>query len=414
MGSFLVLCLVAHYCTARLTGHWQCDADPAASWAALRTRHAPLEALAVAVAPTVERRELWYRDWLERFVERLPPRLEMSSQWAGREPAVLGLERRVAVTLVVGGTARALEFEDIDGATQLVSFRVQDEAPVAAADSEPLVVCSYNVWHFTEPYTMRLERLRALLSDQKCDVLVMQEVRYRWVSGAPEQRWQLAHLLPADARAWHWSRAMTYLGEGGFRHDEGLAWIVRGGGAGHARVVGTSTLTLSRNYNDPDDAHQRVLLRVSVRVGPAGPVLHVFVTHMSLSISAQRRNALEIWRELQRHSGPQLLVGDLNGTPQEAMYRFFTGREQWDGARGDMVDVWTHSHSDADSGNTFFAWDPHKRIDFMLMRNHGRVLRAGNATLFGRAARKADAASDHMGMRAVVHVTGGDGAPPPR
>jgi endonuclease/exonuclease/phosphatase family metal-dependent hydrolase len=96
--------------------------------------------------------------------------------------------------------------------------------------------------------------------------------------------------VAVGASAYHWSRAMTYFGEGGFHHDEGLAVVMR---TDAHTITLTHTTYLSRNYSDPQDEHQRVLLHVILDGN-----IHLFNVHMSLSLQAQRRNAIEILKEM--------------------------------------------------------------------------------------------------------------------
>jgi hypothetical protein len=43
-----------------------------------------------------------------------------------------------------------------------------------------VVVCLYNVWHYTSPYRARLAKIAALLKEKDCDVILLQEVRMKW------------------------------------------------------------------------------------------------------------------------------------------------------------------------------------------------------------------------------------------
>jgi hypothetical protein len=85
-------------------------------------------------------------------------------------------------------------------------------------------------------------------------------------------------------------------------------------------------------------------------------------------------------------------------TSNECRHRFLTGAVEWEGMRGDMIDLWPHelgavlllflrccvlsvvracgsvfveSFSPSGLGYSFPAWKPIKRIDFMLMRGEG-------------------------------------------
>ncbi len=122
----------------------------------------------------------------------------------------------------------------------------------------------------------------------------------------------------------------------------------------------------------------------------------------------------------------QCTQGDLNGTPHEEMYRFLTGKLQWQGKfstkalitvqncnnnihqlgiRGDLVDMWLLSNGDAreEAGFTFPAWAPIKRIDFMLLRGDADSVTVNAMRLVGRSQSQQSTASDHLGLVAELH-----------
>lgn len=84
------------------------------------------------------------------------------------------------------------------------------------------------------------------------------------------------------------------------------------------------------------------------------------------------------------------------------MYRFLTGKLEWQGVRGDLTDMWPLRHG-ADAGLTFPAWQPVKRIDFMMMRAGGNISVA-EMRLVGRSQSKQSTASDHMGLIAELRM----------
>lgn len=58
-------------------------------------------------------------------------------------------------------------------------------------------------------------------------------------------------------------------------------------------IIETSWTPLSRDRDDREDDHQRVLLRACV-LSPRGVKINFFVTHLSLSVNARRRSAVEV------------------------------------------------------------------------------------------------------------------------
>ena len=50
--------------------------------------------------------------------------------------------------------------------------------------------------------------------------------------------------------------------------------------------------------------------------------LHVYVTHLSLSQKARERSVVEIWKHMSQHSGPAVLMGDLNAQPDSPEYKW--------------------------------------------------------------------------------------------
>lgn len=245
------------------------------------------------------------------------------SQWREREVALFGVETALHVVHTSGAWLRTVMHEDIDGARTLTAFlsgggAKQELSPPPHHHPSDLIVCSLNAWHFTEPYAARLPRMRALVAG--CHVVALQEMRYRWsAKGSAQSRWMMSDFVQSDTAAWHWSRAMTYF-EGPFHHDEGLA-VMQSNASPYA-IADTQTVFLSRDPHDEQDEHQRVLLRARLVHRHTGTALHVFVTHMSLSLAAQRRNAVEIVREMRRHDGAQLLMVCVFGALRFRVFAF--------------------------------------------------------------------------------------------
>lgn len=341
------------------------------------------------------------------WTEGLPSVLAGKSQWKDRRFTVFGAEEVLRVWWGNEASMQVVIFEDVEGGRTVTSFLpLRRFGAFSSSDDDSslqrFVVCSYNVWNWNHPYELRVSRILALLERESCDLTLFQEMRYRWAASQTVSRWMIKDLVkPNTTSAWHWSRAMTYIGEGGFHHDEGLAFTLAQGSGFY--VVDIESFPLSRNPNDEQDEHQRILLRAQLSDAAGKRSLNVFVTHMSLSARARARNAVEILRIMQRYSGggPQIFAGDLNGTPDDHMYKFFTGALTMEGITGDLIDVWANlGGGGGGDGFTFPAWKPEKRIDFLMMRSSAESsLVANSIRLFGAASTQSAAASDHLGLR---------------
>jgi len=263
--------------------------------------------------------------------------------------------------------------------------------------SRSLTLTSFNLWNFNEPYLQRLNAICALLSDKPADWVGFQEARYdyykEWDSGEQYQqsasgsfngthRFQVEHLaecLPGHQFAFDPAHTDLHTDTGRFHVDEGLASFSR------LPVLASSYLRLTRDFGDEFDAHQRLVQRSLVETS-LGPV-NLFQTHLSLSPKARLRNVREIWAYVQRFSSPQVLLGDLNATPNDQAIRYLCGKFKQDGESGDFVDAWSLAEDrsvirsssegsgdrkDPDkvirNGYTFSSFEPNKRIDFFLLR----------------------------------------------
>jgi len=269
---------------------------------------------------------------------------------------------------------------------------------------------SFNIWNLNPPWHDRLDLIIKTIEKVQPHIIALQEVRFsqqktsqfynqdlkssssrkrsRNLRKLKQQQKEEFHQMSDIVRAlpsgyqYVYQPAMTYLERlpnGGFsRIDEGLAILSR------FPIVETSFLRLTRNFSDPQDTHQRLCLRAMIRINDFGKPLNVFVSHWSLSLSARKRNALEIWNFVNHFSQPQILCGDFNDTPDSEAVRFLLGEEQpfSNGLKGDFKDAWqqhwktryspTMDREEEESiGWTFTALEsaPKKRIDFILYRS---------------------------------------------
>jgi endonuclease/exonuclease/phosphatase family metal-dependent hydrolase len=68
--------------------------------------------------------------------------------------------------------------------------------------------------------------------------------------------------------------------------------------------------------------------------------VNFFSTHFSLSASARRRNVQELFKYANKHSLPQVIVGDFNDNPEGEAIQFLIGNHKLNGTTGDFKDAW--------------------------------------------------------------------------
>jgi endonuclease/exonuclease/phosphatase family metal-dependent hydrolase len=283
-------------------------------------------------------------------------------------------------------------------------------------------------------------------------------VRYDVSQSFRAQVAQLIELPAFKDYQFVWERGMTYL-----NFQSPYNWHVDEGVAVFSRfpITRADYRVLSRDLNDLGDKdHQRVCLRA--RIQPPGcRSLDFLVTHLTLSDTARHRAVSEIieWvgsfeteqpipfaftaypttafvaaGNASDHSDDVLteeekgeavegasvvLVGDMNAEPASSSIELFLKPSA---NRPSFIDSWLALHPDANDPNapkearglSFPAWEPQKRIDFILVKQEQRaewsvevrdVHLMGNTTL---APEKRDlhreVSSDHLGLCAVLSL----------
>ncbi|TYZ66268.1 hypothetical protein PybrP1_005419 [[Pythium] brassicae (nom. inval.)] len=253
-------------------------------------------------------------------------------------------------------------------------------------------ILSYNVWN-TNPsadvygfakrwpqYAKRMDHLARFVREARADIVGFQEVRYDSELGGAGEHAQVQHLarrLPGYQFVYQ--PAMGYLNKNQpyERIEEGPAVFSK-----HP-IVHSDYLLLSRDPNDPNDAHQRLCLHAVVDVPGWGRV-DVYVAHLSLSERAREQSMVEIWRFMRAGQGvTQVLLGDLNAEPHSRGLRFLRGEAALLGETTDLTDAFLATNTEAaprsaDPGDrharfTFPSDNPAKRIDFVLYRGKGRA-----------------------------------------
>ncbi|XP_019646331.1 PREDICTED: uncharacterized protein LOC109486861 [Branchiostoma belcheri] len=281
--------------------------------------------------------------------------------------------------------------------------------------SGELKIASYNVWNFNggpggsvKAYVQRAQHLGQVLADCAADVIALQEVRFAYNRGGPlgpNQIQHFTHYLPGYQYVFQ--PAMSYPESILGRVEEGVAIISK------FPILSHDYILLYRNASDSEDFHQRICLHAEIETPYLG-LVHLFVTHLSLSEPAQDRSVVQIWEFMQRFSGPAVLVGDLNTEPHSKAIRFLQGVEEIDRVKTEgLQDAWLMKYPEPradrdgtywrneirDSGLTFNALKNHleKRIDYMFVRLPSDV-HLHNISLLDDGKRGYAAASDHVGL----------------
>ncbi|NOZ29304.1 MAG: hypothetical protein GXP39_14805 [Chloroflexi bacterium] len=210
-------------------------------------------------------------------------------------------------------------------------------------------VMSLNIWNYNEPWPRRRELIVQAVRAAAPDVVAFQEIR-----SDPErderdddgqrlnQAQQIAARLPEYPHL-AFQPAMYYP-TGAW---EGLAFLSR------IPFAGRDWVCLSRDSDDPEDRHQRIVLHAHFEL-PDG-LFHLFNTHLSLSRAARVCNVREALSYLNRFSGPRLLVGDLNELPDQAPMAMLRD--------AGWTDVWAALRP-REPGYTYRSDGPWQRIDY--------------------------------------------------
>lgn len=209
-----------------------------------------------------------------------------------------------------------------------------------------LRVLTYNIHHGEgSDGKVDLERIARVVSEQKPDLVALQEVDVKTRrTGGVDQPAVLAKLTGLHAA---FGRGIDY----------------QGGEYGNA-VLSRFPIRSTRVHPLPvkEGEERRCALVVTVRPAENGPEITFVATHLNYRDEAERlREADEIHRVLKEgQDKPTILAGDLNARPESKTIRRF-------------VPGWTDAAAaggkgDAEAAATFPADKPNRRIDFVLLR----------------------------------------------
>ncbi|KAJ8316831.1 hypothetical protein KUTeg_004735 [Tegillarca granosa] len=270
-----------------------------------------------------------------------------------------------------------------------------------------LNVMSYNVWNMNsmtkkdQDYVKRIKRVRQIIRKINPDIIGLQEVRYEHLKGGrlgPNQIGHLAKILPEYQFIFTPGQLQpNSLSEG--RTEEGVALFSK------YPMVSYHNILLFRNRSNSADLHQRVCQHIVIQ-HPVFGLINILNTHFSLSHEAREKSVVQIWRYIQKLTGPVIFLGDLNAEPQEKAIRFLRGEISLDDEYTfEFRDLWSYQHDDSETGQTYNALEEtlKKRIDYIFMKNH-KHLKLVNISVIDDGTRGLEAASDHVPLLAKFGV----------
>ena len=218
----------------------------------------------------------------------------------------------------------------------------------SSASSGRLRVMSANLWNFNH-WKARVHKLRQVFSSHLPDVIGFQEVRTKYLSRNQNaligtQLDEIREFLGSEFVFHVFEPAMAFV-DGDDYVEEGLAIFSR------FPIVYSDFIKLSQIKEDGDDFHQRVCLRAMID-SPIG-LISVMNTHLSLSRDARKLSVQEIIEFSKSSDVPTILLGDFNAENAEL----------------ELLMKGSGFKDCTDDQNTFTAWNPHKKIDYVFLRD---------------------------------------------
>ena len=269
------------------------------------------------------------------------------------------------------------------------------------------------------PWIRRLVRIGKIVQTfDPSDVIAWQEVRYDsefhpMIGNASllyRRKHQVFHLLyilrksvPNIPFHFTFRPAMTYTQKDKDAVQvEGVSLFTR------HHILRQDSRLLTKTEGEGDD-HQRVCLGIAFLFPPWG-IVHVFNTHMSLSLKQQDFNMREIETFITEfasneasHDLPvaEILVGDMNAEPKDARWlpRLL---------KAGFVDAWESYATANRIGHPGYTFNNlytrlSKRIDFVLVRQRDGKAQVRNVSLYGRTQQHDEfAPSDHLAVAVDV------------
>jgi endonuclease/exonuclease/phosphatase family metal-dependent hydrolase len=235
----------------------------------------------------------------------------------------------------------------------------------ASAAPRELRVLSWNLHHGVgEDNKLDLERIAALIREQKPDLVALQEIDNKCRrSGGVDQAAELARLTGLHGA---FGRAMD--------HD--------GGEYGQA-ILSKFPIGDTQVHQLPGDGEPRIAFEAEVSI--EGKALRIITVHLDHQQDERRlKQAETLAKALENHHEPMILAGDFNDVPDSAALRAFAA--PWSAVRKEAP------------GLTCPASGPKVEIDHILLRG---VEAKGPAVVLAEAV-----ASDHRAVFVIVNLPG--------
>ena len=152
-------------------------------------------------------------------------------------------------------------------------------------------------------------------------------------------------------------------------------------------IIETGAIFHSHIHNDVD--HNKRVTQYTVAISN-NFVFFIFNTHFSYEETNLRSNLGEVMSYTERFAGyPQILVGDMNATPQNDNIHKLNMQG--------LIDIWNKLHPD-DDGFTYPSSEPVKRIDY-CWANDSFAANIKEIKLIGNKSNKDGIyPSDHLGL----------------
>ncbi len=266
-------------------------------------------------------------------------------------------------------------------------------------EEQTVKIMTYNIWNYNDPWPERRRLIVDTILKEDPDIIGLQEIRddRRYNSIGQDQARQIADRTGLE---YHFQPAMVYSKNP--RCVEGLCVMSR------FPIKSASYIQLTRNPEDPNDFHQRIVLNgtISLDLGE----LEFFVTHFSLSPQMRICNAVELLSFLDTFNSPlpKFVVGDFNATPEETPVRILTGMEKTEGQEvmGNLLDVWeeappTRRKYPAEGKLTHGD----RRIDYIFVRGTSWMhVEVKQVSIVDTYSPDGIHASDHAALTATLHL----------
>jgi len=266
---------------------------------------------------------------------------------------------------------------------------------------DTLRVMTLNIWNYNEPWTRRRDLIAEVVRQAGPHVIGFQEIRHdgRRNDEGKNQAEQLADRLPDYDYRFRPAQRNPEADQW-----EGLAIFSR------LPILASSHLELSRDPQDPNDNHQRIVLHAKIQT--SGGPFSFYTTNLSLSEQGRRRTVREIAGFVKRcPSGlPHVVVGDFNATPDEESVTYLT-------TEGGLADGWLAangrgSFTTRGQGITFDGANPYtgkdeagRRIDYIFLSQTGLDRLASCERVADRADVDGHMPSDHFGLAVDIQLS---------